>query len=62
MDKRVQEMIEKCVACQTVGHGNLPQQMEITPTAETPWTTVAIDFCGPVPQTGEYLLVVTDTY
>ena len=61
-DKRVQEMIDKCIACQTVGHGNPLQPMEITPTADTPWTSVAIDFYGREPQTGEYLLVVTDTY
>ena len=62
MDKRVQEMVEKCVACQAVGHGDPPQPIEITPTADTPWTSVAIDFYDPVPQTGEYLLVVTDTF
>ena len=62
MDKRVQEMIDKCVACQAVGQGNSPQPMEITPTSDAPWESVAIDFYGPIPQTGEYLLVVVDTY
>ena len=55
-------MIEKCIACQAVGQGNSPQPMEITPTLDTPWESVAIDFYGPIPQTGEYLLVVVDTY
>ncbi|CAB3987364.1 PREDICTED: uncharacterized protein K02A2.6-like [Paramuricea clavata] len=36
--------------------------MKITPTEDKPWTSVAIDFYGPVPRTGQYLLVVIDTY
>ena len=62
MDKLVHEMIDKCVACQAVGPSSAPQPMELTPTSDTPWESVAIDFYGPIPQTGEYLLVVIDTY
>ena len=62
MDKRVHEMIDKCVACQAVGPSSAPQPMELTPTSDTTWESVAIDFYGPIPQTGEYLLVVIDTY
>ena len=36
--------------------------MRITPTEDKPWTSVAIDFYGPVPRTSQYLLVVIDTY
>jgi hypothetical protein len=36
--------------------------MKITPTEDKPWTSVAIDFYGPVPRTEQYLLVVIDTY
>ena len=62
MDKVVREMIEKCIACQAVGQDNPPEPMEITPTEDTPWTSLAIDFLGPIPQVDQYLLVVTDTY
>ena len=53
-------MVQKCIACQAVGNNLEP--MEITPTEDQPWTSVAIDFYGPVPRTGQYLLVVIDTY
>ena len=36
--------------------------MRITPTATEPWQSLAIDFYGPIPHSGQYLLVVTDTY
>ena len=58
----VQELIEKCIPCQAVGRGNPPEPMGTPPTEDTPWDTVAIDFYGPIPQTGQYLLVVTDLY
>ena len=62
MDKRVKDMVDKCIACQSVGKGNNPEPMKITPTEDKPWTSIAIDFYGPVPRTGQYLLVVIDTY
>ena len=62
MDKRVKEMVDKYIPCQSVGHGNNPEPMKITPTEDKPWTSVAIDFYGPVPRTGQYLLVVIDIY
>ncbi|CAB4017942.1 Hypothetical predicted protein [Paramuricea clavata] len=62
MDKRVKEMVDKCIPCQSVGHGNNPEPMKITPTEDKPWTSVALDFYSPVPQTGQYLLVLIDTY
>ena len=36
--------------------------MRITPTATEPWQSLAIDFYDPIPHSGHYLLVVTDTY
>jgi hypothetical protein len=36
--------------------------MQITLTGEEPWTSIAIDFYGPIPRTGQYLLAVIDTY
>ena len=62
MDKRVKEMVDKCIACQSAGNSNSPEPMQITPTKDKPWTSVAIDFYGPIPRTGQYLLVVIDTY
>ena len=62
MDSKVKEMIDKCIACQAVGDSNHPEPMKLTPTEDKPWTTVAIDFYGPIPRTGEYLMVVIDTY
>lgn len=62
MDNKVKNMVENCVACQAVGPNNPPEPMRITPTATEPWQSLAIDFYGPIPQGGQYLLVVTDTY
>ncbi len=62
MDDKVKKMIENCVACQAVGPNNSPEPMRITPTATEPWQSLAIDFYGPIPRSGQYLLVVIDTY
>ena len=58
----MKQMIESCAACQAVGPSNSPKPMRITPTATEPWQSLAIDFYGPVPRSGQYLLVVIDTY
>ena len=60
IDAKGQEIVEKCVPCQTVGQKSPPETMEITPTLDTPWSSLAIHFYGP--NTGQYLLVVVDTY
>ena len=52
----------KCNACQATEQQNPPELMCITSTPDRPWHTVAIDFKGPLPNTSEYLLVVTDVY
>ena len=62
IDAKVQEIVEKCVPCQAVGQKSPPEPMEITPTLDTPWSSLAIDFYGPIPNTGQYRLVVVDTY
>ena len=62
LDEKVREVIENCVACQAVGNANSPEPMQITPTVDIPWYTVAIDFHGPITNTQQYLLVVTDLY
>ena len=56
IDAKVQEIVEKCVPCQAVGKKSPPEPMEITPTPDTPLLSLAIDFYGPIPNTGQYLL------
>ena len=62
LDEKVREIVENCVARQAVGNANSPEPMQITPTVDIPWHTVAIDFHGPITNTQQYLLVVTDLY
>ena len=62
MDSKVKTMIENCIACQAVGPDNPPEPMRITPTSTEPWQSLAVDFYGPIPHSGQYLLVVVDTY
>ncbi|XP_028411670.1 uncharacterized protein K02A2.6-like [Dendronephthya gigantea] len=62
MDSKIKTFIENCAACQTVGPCSPPEPMSITPTATEPWQSLALDFYGPIPHSGQYLLVVTDTY
>ena len=62
IDAKVQEIVEKCVPCQAVGQKSPPEPMEITPTPDTPWSSLAMDFYGPIPNTGQYLLVLIDIY
>ena len=62
IDATVREIVGKCVPCQAVGQKSPPEPMEITPTSDTPWSSLAIDVYGPIPNTGQYLLVVVITY
>ena len=62
MDDKVKKIIVNCGACQPVGPRNSPEPMRITPTATEPWQSLAIDFYGPIPHSGQCLLVVIDTY
>ena len=62
LDEKVREIVENCVACQAVGNANSPEPMQITPIVDIPWHTVAVDFHGPITNTQQYLLVVTDLY
>ena len=48
MDKRVREMVDKCIACQSVENSN-----NRTPTEEKTWNSIAIDFHGPITRTGK---------
>ena len=46
---KVQEIVEKCVPCQAVGQTSPPEPMEITPTPDTPWSSLAMDFTDQFP-------------
>jgi hypothetical protein len=62
MDGKVKTLVENCVACQAVGPSNSLERMRITSRATEPWQNLVIDFDGPIPHSGQYILVVTDTY
>ena len=62
MDSKIKTMIENCIACQAVGPHKPPEPMLITPASTDPWQSLAIDFYGPIPNSGQQLLVVVDTY
>ena len=62
LGEKARELVENCIACQAVGKANSPEPMQITPTVDIPWHTVAIDFHGPITNTQKYLLVVTDLH
>ena len=56
MDVEVTELIDNCPACQAVTKGNPPELLQTRPTSDTPWSELTIDFYGPIPQAGKYLL------
>ena len=61
IDSRVKDTIEQCITCQAVGKPQPPEPLRMTEMPKLPWTTVHVDFYGPLP-TSEYLLVVVDRY
>ena len=56
MDPKVKDVISSCLPCQTVAQPNRPEPLQITETPEKPWSELAIDYYGPIPQTGQYLI------
>ena len=62
MDSKVKDVISSCLPCQTVAQPNSPEPLQITDTPEKPWSELAIDYYGPIPQTGQYLMVLIDKY
>ena len=61
IDRKVTEKLEGCTTCQSVVDTPLKEPLKMTELPEQPWTHLVTDFYGPLP-TGEYLLVVQDTY
>ena len=58
IDKRVENTIAKCRACQATSRPNPPEPLSMTDMPSGPWETVHTDFFG-IPS-GEYLIVATD--
>ena len=54
IDNRVKSTIDHCLPCQAVGRPNLPEPITTTRMPKHPWTTLHVDFYGPL-QTKEYL-------
>ena len=61
IDQDVSDLIAKCHSCQTTSLSKQPAPMKIIPMPALPWSSVAVDLCGPFP-TGETLLVLVDYY
>ena len=61
IQKWVQEEIDGCLACQAVNDSKQQEPIKPSPLTEEPWSRLVTDLYGPLP-TGEYLLVVQDTY
>ena len=57
-----QDVISSCLPCQTVAQPNRPEPLQVTDTPEKPWSELAIDYYEPIPQTGQYLMVLIDKY
>ena len=62
MDSNVKDVISSCLPSQTVAQPNRPEPLQITETPEKPWSELAIDYYGPIPQTGQYLMVLIDKH
>ena len=62
MDSKVKDVISSCLPSQTVAQPNRPEPLQITNTPEKPWSELAMDYYGPIPQTGQYLMVLIDKY
>ena len=61
IDSEVSSFISECHSCQTTLDHHHPAPMMPIPIPESPWLSVAVDLCGPLP-TGETLLILMDYY
>ena len=62
MDKETEKIVRTCHECQIVGQCSPPEPMSRTQFPEKPWLDVAVDLMGPLPNSGENILVVVDYY
>lgn len=61
MDRMVEELIQGCLACQLEGGGYSPQPLQMTVVPIEPWTNLAMDFYGPLPNGHELMVVMDET-
>ena len=62
MDRETEQIVRACHECQIVGQCSPPEPMTRTQFPDKPWLDVAADLMGPLPNTGENILVVVDYY
>ncbi|XP_062537779.1 uncharacterized protein K02A2.6-like [Armigeres subalbatus] len=61
MDSDVEKLVKQCRGCTLVAAPERPEPMIRSKLPVAPWSTIALDFLGPLPE-GQYLLVVIDCY
>lgn len=61
LDQDVEKFVRNCKGCTLVSAPNPPEPIVRREFPEQPWTDVAADFLGPLPE-GQYLLVIVDYY
>ena len=61
INEEVETMISLCSKCICQGEPEKPEPVKPTDWVNKPWSSVAIDICGPF-VTGEYLVVLVDYF
>lgn len=61
MDQDVEKFVKSCKGCTLVSTPNPPEPLIRPELPNQPWTDLAADFLGPLPE-GQYLLVIVDYY
>ena len=62
MDSILEEVIRSCHACQIVTNHPQKEPLNMVPIPEEPWSSLRIDFYGPINKAEEYCLVVQDEH
>ena len=62
MDKKIERKISGCLGCQATTRTPRRDPLKPSPLPEHAWQHLDADFWGPLPNNGEYLLVVVDEY
>lgn len=61
LDSKVNQILDQCITCQAVVETPIKEPLKMSELPQQPWTQLVTDFYGPL-KSGEYLLVVQDTY
>jgi transposase InsO family protein len=62
MNLAIADTVKRCFECQISTETKQTEAAKMTKLPSRPWTTVEVDFCGPLFPNGRYALVVTDQY